>query len=71
MQAHILSLHTPSAPGIGSKGQNFFLNVVMLPIKLKFSVIIHYEWAALFYFKWLLKFHVKTKGEHQSWTNYR
>ena len=36
MQAHILSLLTPSISGVGSKGQNsFFLNVVMLHIKLK------------------------------------
>ena len=36
MQAHILSLQTPSIHGAGSKGQNpFFLNVVMLHIKLK------------------------------------
>ena len=36
MQAHILFLHTPSTPGLRSKGQNiFFLNVVMLHIKLK------------------------------------
>ena len=35
MQAHILSLHTPAASGVGSKGQNiFFLKVVMLQIKL-------------------------------------
>ena len=25
MQAHILSLHTPSTPGEGSKGQTYFL----------------------------------------------
>ena len=24
MQAHILSLHKPSTPGVGSKGQNIF-----------------------------------------------
>ena len=31
-----LTLHTSSAPWVGSKGQNmFFLKVVMLPIKLK------------------------------------
>ena len=38
MQAIILSLHTPSAPRMGTKGQNsFFLKVVtvMLLIKLK------------------------------------
>ena len=36
MQAHILSLHTPSAPGVGSKDKNtFFLKVVMMHIKLK------------------------------------
>ena len=35
-KAHILSLHTPSAPGVGSKGQNiFFLKVVILHIKFK------------------------------------
>ena len=36
MQAHPLSLHAPSAPGVRSKGQNIFsLKVVMLHIKLK------------------------------------
>ena len=34
MQAHFLSLHTPSIPGIGPKVKTFFLKVVMLPIKL-------------------------------------
>ena len=34
MQAHILSLPTPSTRGVGSECQNFFLNVVMLYIKL-------------------------------------
>ena len=34
MQAHILSVHTPSAPGAGSKVKTF-LNIVMLHIKLK------------------------------------
>ena len=34
-QAHILSLHTSSEPGVGSKCQNIFLKVVMLHIKLK------------------------------------
>ena len=33
MQAHILSLHTSSAPWVGSR--LFFLKVVMLNIKLK------------------------------------
>ena len=36
MQAHILSLHTLSTPGVGSKVKTFFiLKVVMLHIKLK------------------------------------
>ena len=36
MHAHILSLHTPSTPEVGSKGQNNFkLKVVMLHSKLK------------------------------------
>ena len=37
MQTHILSLHTPSTPGVGSEGKNIFflLKVVMLHIKLK------------------------------------
>ena len=36
MQAHILSLHARLASGVWSKGQNiFFLEVVMLYIKLK------------------------------------
>ena len=36
MQAHILSLHTPSTCGVGSKGKIlFFLNVVLLHIMLK------------------------------------
>ena len=36
MQAHIMSLHTPSVPGVGSRGQNiFFPKVVILHIKLK------------------------------------
>ena len=36
MQAHDLNLHTPLAPGLGSKVQKvFFLKVVMLHIKLK------------------------------------
>ena len=26
MQAHILSLHTPSAPGVGSKDKNTFFS---------------------------------------------
>ena len=35
MQAHILSLHTPSTPGVGSKVKTiFFLKVVMLYTKL-------------------------------------
>ena len=35
MQADILSLHTPSTPGVGSKVQTFlFLKVVMLHFKL-------------------------------------
>ena len=35
-QIHIMSLHTPSTTGVGSKGQNIFLmKVVMLHIKLK------------------------------------
>ena len=34
MQAHILSLHAPSIPGVGSKVKSFFLKVVMLHIKL-------------------------------------
>ena len=35
MQAYIMSLHTPLAPWVGSKGQNiFFLKVVMLHIEL-------------------------------------
>ena len=35
-QAHILSLHTPLAPGVGSKVKTvFFLKVVVLHIKLK------------------------------------
>ena len=33
MQAHFLFLHTPSAPGFGSKGQNIFF--LMLHIKFK------------------------------------
>ena len=36
MKANILSLHIPSIPGVGSKGQIFlFLKVVMSHIKLK------------------------------------
>ena len=36
MVANILPVDTPSTPGVGSKGQNFFfLKVVMLHIKLK------------------------------------
>ena len=36
MQAYILSLHTPSTPGMGSNGQNiYFLKVVILHLKLK------------------------------------
>ena len=37
MQTHILSIHTPSAPVLRSKGQNigFSLKVIMLHIKLK------------------------------------
>ena len=36
MQAHILSLHTPFGPRVGSKGRNIFLlKVVMLYIRLK------------------------------------
>ena len=37
MQAHILSLHTPLIPGVGSKAQQniFLMKVVMLHIKLK------------------------------------
>ena len=35
MQAHILYLPTPSAPGMRSNGQFFFLSVVMLHNKLK------------------------------------
>ena len=36
MQAHILSLHTPSTSGVGSKVKIiFFRNVVMLHIKLE------------------------------------
>ena len=35
MHDTILSLHTPSASAVESKGQNFFLKVVMLHIKLK------------------------------------
>ena len=35
MQTHILSLHTPSTPKMRSKGQHFYLKVVMLHIKLK------------------------------------
>ena len=31
----ILRVNTPSNPGVGSKGQNFFLKAVMLHIKLK------------------------------------
>ena len=39
MQAHILSLHAPSATGIGSKGQKiFFLKVAMSHIKLECAV---------------------------------
>ena len=34
MQVHILSLYTPSTPGMGSKVITFFLKVVMLHIKL-------------------------------------
>ena len=33
MQAHGLSLDTHSAPGVQSKGKNFFLKVVVLHIK--------------------------------------
>ena len=35
MQAHILSLHTPSAYGLNKKVKEIFLNVVMLHIKLR------------------------------------
>ena len=36
MQAHILSLHTPSATGVWSNGQTiFFMKFVILHIKLK------------------------------------
>ena len=36
LQAHILSLHTPSTPEVESKGQNIFLlKVCMLHIKIK------------------------------------
>ena len=35
IQARILSLHTPSTPGVGSNVKTFFLKVVMLHIKLK------------------------------------
>ena len=36
MKANILSLHTPSTPGLGQKVKNpFFSKVVMLHIKLK------------------------------------
>ena len=39
MQVHILSLNTPSTPGVGSKGFlnkiKLFQNMVMLHIKLK------------------------------------
>ena len=34
MQAHIMSLHKPLVPGVGSKDY-FFLKVVMLHMKLK------------------------------------
>ena len=34
MQAQIMSLYTPSTSGVGSKVKIFFLNVVMLHIKL-------------------------------------
>ena len=38
MQAHILSFHTPSTPGVGSKVKTiFFLKVVMLYFKQVFS----------------------------------
>ena len=35
MQAHILSLHTPSPLGLGQNVKTFFLKTVMLHIKLK------------------------------------
>ena len=36
MQAHILSLHTHSTPGVGSKDKTFFyLKVVLLHIELE------------------------------------
>ena len=35
MQAHFSSLHTASSPGVGSKGQNIFLKVVILHFNLK------------------------------------
>ena len=35
MQAHSLSLHTPSNPGMGQKVKLFLLKVLMLHIKLK------------------------------------
>ena len=35
MQAHSLSLHTPSNPGVGQKVKHFLLKVLMLHIKLK------------------------------------
>ena len=38
MKANMLSLHTPTTPGVGSKGHFlFFLKVVMLHIKLKWK----------------------------------
>ena len=38
MKANILSLHTPTTPGLGSKGHIFsFLKVAMLHIKLKWK----------------------------------
>ena len=35
MQVHILSLHTPSIPEVGSKVKTFFLKEFMLHIKLE------------------------------------
>ena len=36
MKANMLSFHTPTTPGVGSKG-HFFIKVVMLHIKLKWK----------------------------------
>ena len=42
MQANILPLHTPSAPGVGLKGQNiFFLKLVLLHIRSEWIIEHH------------------------------